>query len=101
MAVIRRLRFIPKVTIMFAIVITIAVAVTYLLRQFSEISSTKIEISSNPDAVIAPYEIPKTEEASDFTGYFTNISNEPFFVITNFLLNWQNLFDLFSANPQT
>ncbi|RPI19362.1 MAG: hypothetical protein EHM58_01725 [Ignavibacteriae bacterium] len=100
MAVIRRLRYFPKIMIMTAIVITIAIAVTYLLRQFSDIASPKIEISSNPDAIIPPYDVPKEQDRIDYEGYFNNISREPLTVLTGYLYRWQNLFDIFAANPQ-
>lgn len=86
--------------IILAIVITIALAVTYLLRQFSDVNAPKIEISSNPESIIPPYDVSKNEENTDYAGYFSNISKEPLAVLTNYLYNWQNLFDIFTANPQ-
>jgi soluble lytic murein transglycosylase-like protein len=99
MSVIKRnLRHLPKVMILIAIVVIITIGVTYLLRQFSDVPPPKIEISSNPESVIPPYESPKSDV--DYSGYFSTISKEPLTIITNYLYNWQNLFDIFAANSQ-
>lgn len=96
----KSLKFVPKLAIIIVIVCSIALGVTYLIKTLSGLSSQKIEFSSNPESIMPPFEEQVKTKEQNYNNYFYNVSKEPYTVILNFIFSWQNLLDIFAANPQ-
>lgn len=75
----------------------VLVVIITIIIKFSDIgSSSNIETkSSNPDAVIPPFE---TNSERENQNYMKNVSYNNAINIENAFYNWQNIFDIFTFN---
>jgi hypothetical protein len=97
---IKKLQNIPNIAKILAAVCVLAIAAVALINSFDTEKSQFEKKSDNPEAVISPVEEIDEQSNKDYAGYFFNVSNEPAYKIEQFFFNWQNLFDIFTSNPE-
>jgi hypothetical protein len=98
--IIKKLKNIPNIPVIITITIIIIIASVALISSFKSEKSTLEKKSENPEAVISPVDKPGEEQNTDYSKYFSNVSNEPAAKIEQMVYNWQNLFDIFASNPE-
>jgi soluble lytic murein transglycosylase-like protein len=96
----KKFKNIPNNAIILTAVIIIIIAVVALINSFKTEKSPVEKKSDNPEAVISPVENPDEENNTDYSDYFSNVSNEPAVRIEQMVYNWQNIFDIFASNPE-
>ena len=99
---IKKLQNIPKIAVLISAVCLVIILLVSLINSFRTGKSSVEKKSDNPESVISPVE--KSNEninnGIDYSDYFTRVTNEPASKLEDMVYNWQNLFDLFSSNPE-
>jgi peptidoglycan lytic transglycosylase F len=97
---ISKLQKIPKIAIIISTACLAAIAIVGIINSFKTEKSNIEKKSDNPEAVISPLEKKETDEGFNYSEYFSRVTNEPAAILENMVYNWQNLFDIFSSNPE-
>ena len=97
---IKKLQNIPKIAIIVSVICIVIIILVSIINSFKTGKSVTEKKSENPESVISPVEKPEPEEEFNYSDYFTRVTNEPAVILEDMVYNWQNLFDLFSSNPE-
>lgn len=99
---IKKLQNIPKIAVIISAVCIVIIIMVSLINSFQTGKSTVEKKLDNPESVISPVEKSNEENNNegDYSDYFTRVTNEPAEKIADMIYNWQNLFDIFSSNPE-
>jgi hypothetical protein len=99
---IKKLHNIPKTAVIISAVCLVIIIMVSVINSFKTGKSSVEKKSDNPESVISPVEKSKENinAESDYSGYFTRVTDEPAARLEDMIYDWQNLFDLFSSNPE-
>ena len=89
----------PNIIIISGIIIIICVIVVTFLVSGKKQQKLSEKYPTNPENIISPANNQNSGyETNDYSKYFSQISNEPYYQIENYIYHWQGLFDIFASN---
>jgi soluble lytic murein transglycosylase-like protein len=91
---------IKKMAIVSVIICFGLIFIFWFTRSEENLNNLSGKKSRNPDAVISPVPDQGQEKKADYRGYLSRVGYEPIIYLENVVYNWQNLFDIFTSNPE-
>jgi len=89
-----------KIAVISVIIFLAIIFIFWLAGSKDDRSSLNGSKSPNPEGVISPATDPVQDNKTDYRGYLSRVGYEPITQLENVVFNWQNLFDIFTSNPQ-
>jgi len=95
-----KIKNIPRFAAILIFLIFLTISIVIIYKSPVTEQSIGLRKSANPESVISPVEYASEESGEGYENYFKRVSSEPITRLEDYIFRWQNLFDIFTSNPQ-